>query len=80
VAIDGSDQRPRHDFEALASVGTISGASDTSGREAGHELMRLAAAYVRLKHLTGTDPASLALAASENAELLVAMRHEVDGE
>ncbi len=67
------------EFLAIASAGEAGGASDTFGREAGHDLIRLAEAYVLLKKLTSTDPASLALAASENADMLEAMRREVDG-
>jgi hypothetical protein len=73
-----TDPTPRQEFESVSSIGEQGGASDTFGREAGHELMSLAEAYVRKKDLTGTDPASLALAASENAELQDAMRRELE--
>ena len=56
-------------FESLGSVGLRGAAADTHGRIATEELVRLARQYIRRKGLTGTDPVSLALAASENADL-----------
>jgi superfamily II DNA or RNA helicase len=79
VRIRDDDGQSRSEFESIASFGDIGGARDTGGREAGHELMRIATEYVKMKRLTNTDPASLALAASENAELYEAMREAVEG-
>jgi superfamily II DNA or RNA helicase len=79
IAIEDDGGHARTEFKAVASFGAQGGASDTFGREAGHELMRIATEYVKMKGLTNTDPASLALAASENTELHAALREAVDG-
>ena len=56
-------------FESLQSVGAPGDATDTHGRKATERLIRLAKVYIRRQGLTGTDPVSLALVASENERL-----------
>lgn len=80
VAIRSDGDRDRSEFEALGSMGELGRASDTSGREAVHPLLQLARRYVEMRGLTNTDPISLALAASENPELLNNLRKVVDSD
>ena len=63
----------RGDFESITSVGERGGVSDTSGRSAEPALVELARLYIGRNGLTGTDPESLALLASENPELRAAL-------
>lgn len=86
IFTDGNPRRPapiqggdemRSTFESILSEGERGGANDTLGRQAGHDLVVLARRYVKHKALTNTDPASLALAASENQALVTAMRLEL---
>ena len=56
-------------FESLRSVGQHGAVADSKGRRADERLVELARAYIRRQGLTGTDPVSLALAASENERL-----------
>jgi hypothetical protein len=68
-----SDGEERGQFEALSSTGEGATAIDTAGRKAEERLIDLARAYIVKKGLTGTDPVSLALAASRNEALRKAM-------
>lgn len=63
----------RGSFESLGSVGMRGAAVDTGGRHADERLVSLARLYIRRQGLTGTDPVSLALAASENEKLRLAL-------
>jgi hypothetical protein len=76
VAVQAGDAVPSIEFESLASVGERGGASDTSGHRADPELVALAAAYIRRRKLSATDPVSLALAASEMPQLRAALEEE----
>ena len=75
-------QRHGHErvpFLTVESVGEEGGASDTSGRYVGHQLVQVARQFIELRDLTGTDPASLALAAAETPGLFAAMQEEIAG-
>ena len=74
VVIRDDGTRERTEFESLGSVGLRGGATDTGGRQADERLVQLARAYIRQQRLTGTDPVSLALAASENEKLRQALQ------
>jgi Helicase conserved C-terminal domain/Type III restriction enzyme, res subunit len=63
-------------FESLASIGRRGPAVDTQGREAGERLVQVAKRYIERHSLTGTDPVSLALAASENEKLRAVLEKE----
>ena len=60
-------------FESITSVGERGAVSDSSSRFAEPELVQLARLYIGRNGLTGTDPESLALLASENPELRAAL-------
>lgn len=70
-------ERRESEFEAIESLGVEGGASDTHGRVADSELLRLAKRYVEARSLRNTDPTSLALAASENPDLLASLKEEL---
>jgi hypothetical protein len=63
-------------FEPLGSFGNSGSALDTGGREANARLLELAKRYIDRHSLTGTDPVSLALAASENDKLRAVLEKE----
>jgi superfamily II DNA or RNA helicase len=63
-------------FEPLGSFGHSGSALDTGGREANARLLELAKRYIDRHSLTGTDPVSLALAASENDKLRAVLEKE----
>ena len=69
VIIRDNTGRERTEFESLGSVGSRGAATDTGGRHADERLVQLARTYIRQQGLAGTDPVSLALAASENEKL-----------
>jgi len=75
VRIDG-DSLTQSDFESVSSLGHTGPATDTEGREASARLLELAKRYIDRKGLTGTDPVSLALAASENDKLRAVLEKE----
>jgi hypothetical protein len=65
----GSASTSRGEFEPLRSVGEQGRVADTEGREASAELVECARLFIEREQLTGTDPASLAMAALESEEL-----------
>jgi hypothetical protein len=69
VAVRRSGEDDTALFAPISSVGERGHATDTGHRVASDELVEMARAYVQRKHLTASDPVSLALAASENPAL-----------
>ena len=66
-------------FETLGTTGEQGGAFDTGGRDAHAALVACARLFIEREGLTGTDPESLALAASDAPELrqaLLALQEE----
>ena len=80
VVHTGSASTPRGEFEPLQSVGKQGRVADTDGREASAELVECARLFIERERLTGTDPASLAMAALESEKLraaLLSLREEL---
>jgi superfamily II DNA or RNA helicase len=69
VPIAGETQLERVPFETLRTTGAAGNVFDTEGRSASASLVDCARRFIEREGLLDTDPASLALAASENAEL-----------
>jgi hypothetical protein len=69
----GSERAAGGEFEALRSVGEQGGVIDSEGREASAELVACARLFIEREGLTGTDPESLAIAASESDQLRAAL-------
>jgi len=57
------------EFQVVETVGEQGDAFDTAGREAESELIACARLFIEMHGLTGTDPESLAIAASETPAL-----------
>ena len=73
IRITGEDGE-RYDFQVLETIGRQGEAFDTSGRNAEAELLECAKLFILHQGLRGTDPASLALAAKTNPQLLQHLR------
>jgi superfamily II DNA or RNA helicase len=73
VAIEGEGSTARVRFETLGTVGEQGQAFDTDGRQASVVLIRCARRFIEREGLTGTDPESLALAATESPKLRAAL-------
>jgi len=80
VGIETATQTHKVPFEVIRTVGEQGAAFDIEGREAHALLVSCARRFIELEQLTGTDPESLALAASETPRLreaLLALRDQV---
>lgn len=80
VAINATTEPQKAPFEVIRTVGEQGGAFDVEGREAHALLVSCARRFIELERLTGTDPESLALAASETPRLreaLLLLRNQV---
>jgi hypothetical protein len=73
VRIEGGADSDAVPFATLETTGAEGNAFDTEGHEAGVRLIECARLFIERQGLRGTDPASLALAASENSELREAL-------
>jgi len=73
VPITGEPQPERVPFETLRTTGAPGNVFDTEGRAATANLVDCAQRFIEREGLSDTDPASLALAAAENAELRAAL-------
>ncbi|MFG2456521.1 DEAD/DEAH box helicase family protein [Streptomyces sp. NPDC048523] len=75
---NGNGGEAKGSFEALNTVGEQGGVFDTDGRDSHADLVACARLFIEREGLTGTDPESLALAASDAPELrqaLLALQH-----
>jgi len=73
VGIVDDNPSDRVRFETLGSLGDQGEVFDTSGRSANAVLVECARTFIQRQGLTGTDPESLAIAASDNPELKQAL-------
>jgi hypothetical protein len=64
-----TEARDGDGFEIVETVGEQGQAFDTNGRRAGADLITCARRFIEIHGLTGTDPESLAIAASETPAL-----------
>jgi superfamily II DNA or RNA helicase len=73
VRIEDRDPRQRVPFETLRTIAEQGGVFDTSGLEVDSVLVECARRFIDREHLTGTDPESLAIAASDKPDLKEAL-------
>ena len=73
VVIEGDGNSERVPFETFQTVGEQGSIFDTDGHEATAELIECARLFIAREGLTGTDPESLAIAATEKPELRAAL-------
>jgi hypothetical protein len=78
VPITGETQPERVPFETLRTTGAAGKVFDTEGRSASANLVDCARRFIEREGLLDTDPTSLALAASENAELRASLLGLID--
>lgn len=80
IKIEGDGDTQRVPFETLGTVGEQGPIFDTAGRSAEASLIELARRFIERQGLTGSDPESLAIIASERPSLLeelLALRDEL---